>query len=301
MSEGRPIPSPPGVTVVVINWNQSAATRACLARLTRWTRVRPAVWVVDNASSDNRLDGVAADFPDVKLLASDTNLGFGGGNNLALREVAGDHVLLLNNDAEIDEDSVLSMLEALEREPRLALVGPLLTRDGSDEIFAAGGRDIGRYVRTHLSAPLDRDRPYEVDYVPGTAVLLRAGLLDEVGLLDDAYFFGGEMADLCERARSRGYAAAIVPQATASHDTEQAAGLRRTLYPYYILRNRFLFIRKFQRRRLVPLFAFWGAYGAYSALRALLRGDRGGARLAALAVADGLAGRFGGQNDRVLR
>jgi GT2 family glycosyltransferase len=296
----------PKISVVFLNWNRAEATLASLRRASGWRRAAPVVWVVDNGSTDGAAERIAAEFPAVRLIASAANRGFGGGNNLALREISDGHVLLLNNDAVIAEDDVLRLAAALDRHPEVAVVGPLFTREGRrEEVVAAGGRDIARHVGTHwgprrLSAQqLAGDEPVAVAYVPGTAAMLRAGLLGEIGLLDEDYFFGGELADLCERARRRGYVSAVVPSARAWHDTHQASGLRETLYPYYILRNRFLFVRKFRRRWRPLLVLFWTAYGVFSVAAAALGGRARRARLAALALADGLAGRFGGQNERV--
>lgn len=296
----------PEISVVFLNWNRIDATLASLRRASGWTRVAPALWVVDNASADGAAARIAAEFPAVRLIASAVNRGFGGGNNLALREIAQGYVLLLNNDAVIAEDDVLLLAAALDRHPEIAVVGPLFTREGRrEEVVAVGGRDIARHAGTHRGPhhlsheQLAGDAPVPVAYVPGTAAMLRARLVGEIGLLDEDYFFGGELADLCERARRRGYGSAVVPSARAWHDTALASGLRETLYPYYVLRNRFLFVRKFRRRWRFLLIPLWTAYGVVSVLAAALRGRWRRARVAALALGDGLAGRFGGQNERV--
>lgn len=294
------------LAVVVINWNRAAATLGCLEKLSRWRRLRPEIWVVDNASGDDCAELVTSRFPTVTLLRSESNLGFGGGNNLALRRVTSPFVLLLNNDAAIGETAVTSLITVLRDRPRVAVAGPVLvTPSGTGERLTAGGRDISRHIGTHVPeerlepGALAGRQPLSVQYVPGTVALLRTEALAQVGLFDEEYFFSGEMADLCERIRRHGYECVVAPWARAAHDLEVAAGDRGALYSYYSLRNRFLFIRKFRRRQRALLLPFWLAYGLFHIARSMLRGRWPAARAAGLALHDALAGRFGGQNRRV--
>lgn len=199
------------------------------------------------------------------------------------------------------------MVEVLEDHPELLAVGPVvLDEDGERAIRTAGGRDVAWNISTHWRAddlPAENqigDGLFEVDYVPGTAVVLRIAALRELGYLDESYFFSGELADLCERGRRQGLRAAVLVTAEARHDTGVASTWRERLYPYYILRNRFLFVRKLRRRLLVVLVPLWTAYGLLVIVRDALRGRRREAEILRLALIDGLLGRFGNRNDRVL-
>lgn len=297
--------------VVILNWQRAAATLDCLRQVTSWSTLQPTVWVVDNASADDSLAHIRQHFPTIHLLASPHNLGFAGGNNLAFQLILATNlppdsfILLLNNDATIEETAVNHLIEQLEQRPDIGMIGPLF-RHG-EEIVAAGGRDIARHIVTHLKPSqldpdlLTSDRPYPVTYVSGTVALLRTNLLREIGLLDETYFFSGEMADWGERLRLAGYRCAIAPGATAQHDTHQAGSLRTTLYAYYILRNRFRFIRKFRSGQRGRLFLFWLAFGLATLLRAGLRGQWATVWATYLALWDGLTGQLGNQNHRVSR
>ncbi len=291
----------PSLAVVVLNWNRLAATRRCVEALLGWRRLEPEVWVVDNGSHNGEAAALAAAFPTVRVLAAGRNLGFGGGNNLALRQTEAPFALLLNNDAGLEEEDAARLLGALEVRGDLAVVGPLITdRSEAARVQAAGGRDISRYARTNLrpgDLPPDwlrGGKPYPVDYVPGTVALLRLTPARQVGLLDERYFFGGEMADLCRRLRDLGWSCAVEPAARAWHERDGSAPERQRLDTYYILRNRFLFLREHGGGARRWRAAAWVAYGTAGVLRDLLAGDgsRAGARAAALR--DGVAGRFGG-------
>jgi GT2 family glycosyltransferase len=264
--------------------------------------------VVDNASGDGSVEAIRKSCPEAELIASDANRGFAGGNNLALEPAlaaGAENVLLLNNDAAIEERAVARLLGVLEAHPMVGIVGPLLRDDsGGEGRLSAGGRDLSRHLISRIlvsaGATSDRRDPLRtVDYVPGTVVLIRADALLAVGLLDESYFFGGELADFCARARRRGYASAVDERTMATHRLDRSSELRATLHAYYILRNRFLYTRKFHARRKQWLYALWTLYGAGLVLANVARGRLPRARALALGLADGLRGRFGGQNERV--
>jgi len=294
------------LAVVILNWNQAAATIRCVEAVAAWTQVAPDIWVVDNASQNGNRELIMKHCPTAYVLASDINLGFAGGNNLALRRIMSsraDVVLLLNNDAVIAEDQVQHLLADLETHPRLGLVGPLLDeRRGLEQVFTAGGRDIARHLGTRHECPaadlpalIATHRLLDVDYVPGTVALVRAEVFRIVGLFDEDYFFSGEMADFCRRALVQGYANAICTRAWATH--EAGGGARSTLYRYYTLRNRFLYIRKFYPSRRVLYACLWSVVGLVMASRLLVLGRLAEARVAWRALRDGLAGRFGNRNE----
>ena len=316
------------LAVVILNWNQAAATIRCVEAVAAWTQVTPDIWVVDNASQDGSRDLIPKQCPTAQVLASDSNLGFAGGNNLALRRILSsrsDVVLLLNNDAVIAEDQVQHLLTELATHPRLGIVGPLLDERrgrssptalrhsasrrregfapaGPEQVFTAGGRDIARHLGTRHECPVPdlpaliaTHRLLDVDYVPGTVALVRAEVFRIAGLFDEDYFFSGEMADFCRRAVGQGYTSAICPWACATH--APGGGARTTLYRYYTLRNRFLYIRKFYPSRRALYTCLWSAVALAMATRSLIQGRPAEARAAWRALYDGLAGRFGNRNE----
>jgi len=295
------------LAIVILNWNRAAETIRCLTYLNNWQTLQPEIWVVDNASADDSITQITNRFPAVNLIASPTNVGFAGGNNLALQQITADYLLLLNNDATLTESCAITLLRTLQGNSSIGVVGPLFVSDVPPNIvLSAGGRDVARYINTHLKPTelppntLSSKQPYSVTYVSGTVALIRGDALHEVGLFDEAYFFSVEMADWCERLKQYGYRSVITPHAFAFHDTQQAGSMRSQLYAYYILRNRFRFIQKFRGGLGIPLYLFWIIFGLAMALKAIRRGEWQTSRATILALWDGLTGRFGGQNDRVL-
>jgi len=292
------------LAVVILNWNAAAETIRCVQAAASWKRLRPTIWVVDNGSTNGSADAISRACPNLPLIRNPANLGFAGGNNRGIVQAlsVGDApILLLNNDAFIEEGDVLRLMDTLQADERLGLVGPLLfDADGEGQLLSAGGRDIAKSINTHICEISGGGAVCEVDYVPGTAVLVRSAVFRVVGLFDEDYFFSGEVADLCQRARRYGYVSAVDTRARAFHSLARSSDLRERLYVYYNLRNRFLFIRKFYHARMIPLYIFWALYGLGASLKAQLGGRVTRARAIRLALLDGLRGRFGGQNERVL-
>jgi len=291
------------LSIVILNWNAAADTLRCLQSIAGWHTLRPAVWVVDNASADDSVPRIAQAFPDATIISCEKNLGFAGGNNRALAEIlkTGDApILLLNNDAIIAEADVQTLLATLRTEPSAGFVGPLLVdSDRPDRILSAGGQTPVTHWRSHAPGRPATDAPFAVDYVPGTVLLAAAGAFRQIGLLDERYFFSMEVADLCYRAARAGWKSLIEPRTRASHTVSRSAGVRRTLHPYYISRNRFLFLRKHFPRRL-DLFAFWIGYSLLLSLKTGLTGQRDTARAVWLGLRDGLRGVGGNRNDYFL-
>ncbi len=292
--------------VIILNWNQSEDTIACVRRVQAWRISDLHIWVVDNGSHSSDWQRLASALPaQVELIRSEVNLGFAGGNNLALTRALHSRcsaVMLLNNDAHIEAEAVHQMQLTLEQQDQIGVVGPVLVDAAAPHrLLSAGGRDIARNLVSHHLTPLRPDEVRFVDYVPGTCVMIRTQVLHAVGLLDEAYFFGGELADLCARAKQAGWLCAVIGSAVALHAINRSASVRQQLHAYYVIRNRFRYIRKFHHRLRIALFTLWtfAALGEISA--SLARRQLARARAIGLGCLDGWRGRFGGQNARVTR
>ncbi len=164
---------------------------------------------------------------------------------------------------------------------------------------SAGGRDVAWHADTHLHA-IPSPEPYPVDYVPGTAILIRADLFKTLGLLDETYFISGEIADFCLRARRQGARMLIDPHVTVYHDQGRSSELRVAFYTYYFLRNRFLFVGKFYPHLRWLLIPRWTMFGLVSVTGSWLRGQRRRARALLLGLRHGLSGQFGDRSVEVL-
>lgn len=295
------------INIIILNWNAPEDTIQCLSQFATWDKFTPHLWVVDNASEDDSVSQIQERFPAVNLIQNEVNSGFSGGTNrgiVAAMEANSGPILLLNNDATVSEKTIASLAMILDDSPEIGIVGPLLYDDSGDDtgpkrLIAAGSRNPVMHIH-NLAATIPKTQPAIVDYISGSVALVRRAVFEKVGLLDEQYFFTGEVADLCRRARELGFQTAVDTQSEATHELDRSRAFRSTLYTYYIVRNRFLYIRKFYSGLKIPLILFWSIYGFLLSLKLRLTGNRPSAKAVWLGTYDGIRGRFGGQNERVL-
>jgi GT2 family glycosyltransferase len=306
------------VAVIILNWNSYERTANCLQRLIECQIFNSDIFVVDNGSTDDSVSVLSMKFPTINIICNVRNLGFGGGCNVAIKKILSikssyesdnktscyQYILLLNTDAGLDQKDIGILVATLDENPRIGVVGPLIVeKNNPTSILSAGGLDPSVCINTYNSndvkfaKKIDCEEPFQVYYVSGTVALLRTSVLSMMGLFDEDYFFSCEMADLCERIKEKGFICAVTPRARAWHDMEEAGCQRATLYLYYILRNRFLFIRKFKRKYIFLLFVYWVIIGQYCMLKALFFGRFTSARAIGIALKDGVVGRYGGRNE----
>jgi len=292
------------LAVVILNWDAAEDTIRCLRNLASWNRVSPTIFVVDNASPPESAAAIAQAYPDIHLLRNEENLGFAGGTNRGMAEAlarGNAPILLLNNDAFINEEDTIRLLRTLKENEDIGIIGPLLfDAEQKERLLSAGGKSPIKHHHTRILklAPGAPVRP--VEYVSGTAVIIKAQVLRQVGLLDENYFFSTELADLCMRAKQHGFLSTVDTRARAYHTLSRSSGLRNTLYVYYIVRNRFIYIRNSPYKVKTLFYIFWTAYSLALWLKLHLAGQPAPARAVRLGLIDGLQRRFGGQNERVL-
>lgn len=290
--------------VVLVNWRNTQQTIRCAKSIKLWRALHPTIVIVDNksmAASRSALE--AADVAD-RVIVSPINRGYGGGNNLGITGSADVAVMLLNSDVQICEATVSQMLGRLDADPDLSILGPVLIEAHGDKArYHVGGRDIARYRHTRVevdASNLAQLKGYpliETDYVPGTVFMARRLVFEDVGLLDENYFFSGEIADFCKRAKDKGHKLRIDLQSVSRHETVCGdESLRDTLYAYYSLRNRFLYVRKHYPDKKGRYFGLWALIACAGAAAASVRGRFGRARAILLGLGHGLVGRYGNQN-----
>ncbi|RYG26861.1 glycosyltransferase family 2 protein [bacterium] len=273
------------LSVTICSWNTQEDLRACLASLQDIPDIE--VIVCDNNSEDGSPQMVAEEFPWVRLLAQTVNLGFTGGQNLMIEARRAPHVLLLNSDTVVHEGAISSLMEYLEQNPEVGILGPkLLNPDGSLQLscrrfpnpLAALFRNTplgklfpnNKYTREYLMADFQHDRPMEVDWVSGAALLARKELVDKIGGLDPEFFMYCEDVDWCWRAWKAGYKVTYLPSSVITH----AIGRSSDKVPNRMIGRFHKSMWRFYRKNMLPEvalplrpFALLGA-GAALGLRA---------------------------------
>ena len=239
----------PRVSLIVVNWNGSAYLEGCLASLLALDYPDFSVTVVDNASTDGSPDFVWASFPQVELIRSSHNRGYGGGANLALRTCLADVAVVLNTDIIVPSDWLGHLIAAMMADPAIGIAGCKMYYPGGRVIQHAGG-----YIAAPQAWPGhyglneedqgQHDAIRDVDYVIGAAIAVKGTVLEQIGLFDEGYFLYYEDVDLCQRARRAGFRVVYVPAAWLTH-LESATTIKGSAaYLEQFSRGRWRFILK---------------------------------------------------------
>lgn len=256
----------PKVSIIVLNWNSYDVTRDCLLSLRKLDYPNREIVVVDNGSIDSSGERLAQEFPEVRFIRNQQNLGFTGGNNVAIRDVLTrepDYLLLLNNDTVVAANFLSELIQVAEKAPEIGLLNPkILYFEPADRIWYAGGEyRLGWSFAKHLGSRQRENGKYgtvrEVSFTTGCALLVRAEAFVKIGLLDESFFFGFEDLDLCVRARNAGYKAFYVPSALVWHRDGYVTkkNLGKPSKDFYHFRNSVLLARKHLRPWHWPVFA----------------------------------------------
>jgi GT2 family glycosyltransferase len=258
----------PAVAIVILNWNDGAATLGCLAALQATTYPNRTVIVVDNASTDGSAQRIAA-LGSAEILFNATNLGFTGGVNAGIRHAmasGADYVWLLNSDA-IPHPDVLSKLVAVaEADQRIGLVSPVFhdpDRPDVPDVCLARFDPAARYATQTADPATAQDwqdnHPNEV-LLLGTALLIRRGLVEAIGVLDPAFFAYVEDVDYSLRSLAAGFRNVAVPDAVVLHRFKQPVANPDSVpayLHYFITRNYLLLWRKLPGSVLMRKAALW--------------------------------------------
>lgn len=245
------------VAVIILNWNGEKLLREFLPSVVANTDTSIAdVIVADNGSTDGSRELLHKDFPQVKLLEFDENLGFAGGYNRALRETGYRYTLLLNSDVETPAGWLTPLHDFMEAHPDAAACQPKILSYKQKEKFeyagAAGGfidRNGYPYCRGRIFDTVEDDNgqydtPVEVFWATGAALMVRTDLYEKAGGLDERFFAHMEEIDLCWRLLLMGHTLWCVPASHVYHlggGSLPAANPRKT---YLNFRNNLLLLHK---------------------------------------------------------
>jgi GT2 family glycosyltransferase len=249
------------------------------------------VIVADNASRDDSLELLARDYPEVKVVALPENRGFTGGNNAGIRAAQGTFIVLLNNDTEVDPHWLAEILAAFERHPAAGLVASQMKLfDRRDTFHTAGdyyrldGIPGNRGVWEIDRGQYDREE-YVFSACGGSAAY-RKVMLDQIGLLDEDFFFSCEDIDLAWRAQLAGWKCVYAPKAIVYHKLSATGGgatasfydgrnflyVIAKNYPASLWKNyRGLILRK-QWRLFAEALQAWRGAAARARMRGMLSG-----------------------------
>jgi Predicted glycosyltransferases len=240
-------------SIITVNYHQAALTADFLRSIRTFTEQESVeVIVVDNGSKTDNSDLFRSVYPEVVYLRSEKNLGFAGGNNLGINQAKGDYLLFLNNDTEITEGFVGTMRSELSSRPDMGLLSPLILYfDDKRKVQYAGytpmhyltGRNSGIGVMDDDLGQYD-NVTRETGYCHGAAMMCRRADLDQVGVMEEHFFLYYEELDWCEKFKRAGFKLGFTGKAKIYHKESMSVGKESPLKTYFMVRNRWLFIRR---------------------------------------------------------
>lgn len=237
------------ISIITINFNGLKDTCALIETIPFNDHLE--VIVVDNASQNEEADAISKCFPQVRVIKSEKNLGFAGGNNLGIIAAQGKYLFLINNDTIFKEFNVRSLIDRLESSPEIGIVCPKIR-------FAWGSHPIQYTGYTPLSTITVRnqsigfceedhgqyDTAHPTPYAHGAAMLIKREALEKVGLMPECFFLYYEELDWSMMFTRAGFEIWYDPACTVFHKESQATGQHSPLRTYYIVRNRLLLVKR---------------------------------------------------------
>ncbi|MCF7999468.1 MAG: glycosyltransferase family 2 protein [Methylovulum sp.] len=256
------------ITIIIVNYRTAQLVVNCLESLKSICNESVNVVIVDNCSGDNSVELIGdwiSNNTNAYLICSENNLGFSGGNNLAIESVKkmgfiADFVWLLNPDTIIRQSALQHLLEFMQQNPQVGIVGSRLEHlDGTPQCSAFrfhsilseldNGLRLGlvsKLLQKSLVALPISEQPVNVGWVAGASMLIRKQVFDDIGLFDDNYFLYFEETDFCLQAQKAGWSCWYVPASRVVHFVGSSTGVtngskkRRPRYWFESRRRYFL-------------------------------------------------------------
>lgn len=248
----------------MVNYNTKDLTRDAVASV--FSSVQDPefvveVIVVDNASVDGSADALEARFPEIRVVRSRENIGFGRGNNLGATFATGDALFLLNTDTVVRPGAIETLYRNLFADTKRGIVGPFLENpDGSYQCSMISFPTVWRTFCTFFwldrifpRVPLFADgqmthadplKEHDVDVINGAAMMIRRDVFEKISGFDPEYFMYYEESDLCKRVAQLGHGARYTPSARVLHLISQSSRSHPWWFHHILRRSRMIYARK---------------------------------------------------------
>src|SRR3989344_1935865 len=220
------------LAVSIVSFNTKELLKKCLENLYSQKGILDLeIWVVDNASEDGSAEMVEKEFKRVNLIRSKENLGFAKGQNLAIRKISDDYVLLLNPDTGLPGDALTQMVEFMDKNPECGISScKIVSYDG---VMQSNGGDLpfgialiswlfnleilGNLPNYHRSDSSFYKSNKNIGWVGGTFMMVRNDVFKNAGLLNEDFFMYFEDVEFCYRTHKKGYKIRINPEVEIKH------------------------------------------------------------------------------------
>ena len=237
------------VSIITINYNGLEDTCALIETIPFNENME--VIVVDNASKNQEAETIVQRYPYVKVIKSERNLGFAGGNNLGIQAAQGKYLFLINNDTIFKEFNIQTLVDRLESSPHIGIVCPKIRFSWDNKpIQFAGYSKLSRItVRNHAIGFNEEDHgqydtAHPTPYAHGAAMLIKRDAIDKVGLMPECFFLYYEELDWSIMFTRSGFQIWYEPKCNIYHKESQTTGQHSPLRTYYLTRNRLMLVQR---------------------------------------------------------
>lgn len=240
------------VSIITINYNQAEITRQFLESSKLLTYPNYEIIVVDNASApvlSTLID--EAQYPGLRIIRSEKNVGFTGGNNLGMQEARGDFFFIVNNDTELTPHLIDELLLPFDKNDQIGVTCPKIRfYDTPDLVQYAGYNPMNMYTGTATPVGYKQtdkgqyDEPCLTNFAHGCAMMVKRAVVHRVGRFADRFFLYYEELDWSQRIKDAGYLIYYQPSASILHKESVSVGQHNPMKTYYLTRNRILYMRR---------------------------------------------------------
>ena len=240
------------ISIITINYNGLADTCTLIDSIPLNDDSLEVI-VVDNASKANEATIIRQRYPQVKVIQSDKNLGFAGGNNLGIKAAQGKYLFFINNDALLrpQTSNFRHLISRLESDEKIGAVCPKIRFAwDSNPIQFAGYTPLSLITMRNRAIGFGEedkgqyDTAHPTPYAHGAALMVKREIIEKVGLMPECYFLYYEELDWSMMIRRAGYEIWYEPACTVYHKESQSTGQNSPLRTYFITRNRLLFVKR---------------------------------------------------------
>lgn len=256
------------VAIILVNWNSKQDTITCIHSLNilNYSYGKVTIYLIDNASTDASAVEIHKKFPEVKIIQNKDNYGFARGVNQGITTAISegyDYLWILNNDTNVHKNA-LSLIHAFD-DPSVGVAGSKVYFTKGHEFhkniykndqigkvlwYAGGYIDWNNMYASHRGVDEVDVHQYDVisetDFVTGCSMMIRSGIIKELGLFDESYYLYFEDVDYCLRVQKNGYKTVYYPDSIVWHNNAgSSGGSGSSIHEYYQTRNRFKFGMKY--------------------------------------------------------
>jgi len=240
------------VGIVILNYNGSDDTLACIDGLKKRVSSQAQIIVVDNNSTQEQVEKLSALTQiNVTVIYHNENCGYAAGNNIGIRhalKIGCEYICILNNDTLIEEDFLSPCITFLDNHPNVAIVSPALLNIEGTQVQSTGGDIfIKKGIVTQKNSGVEYSSLPEVircDYVGGACMVFRASLMNELGFIPEHYFLFYEETEWCYRIGQKGYENVILTSTYIRHKESASINKVGSLKDYLMARNRIVFVKR---------------------------------------------------------